>query len=70
MLINYLTDPRKNRNSGARKITPNLSKIQTVESRDIRTKEYLGKSYIVYGTTVENVNGELLRYETVWKVID
>lgn len=66
----YLTNPRNNRNSGAKIPASMKNKVQTVEYREVCVKEYQGKNYIVYYTILESINGEILKVESDWILQD
>lgn len=68
--IKYLTDPRKNRNSGAKVSDSMKNKVEEVEYSEVCTKEHQGKHYNVYYTLLESVDGELLKAESDWILQD
>jgi len=68
--IKYLTDIRKNRNSGAKVSDSMKGKVETIEFREVCTKENQGKHYIVYYTILESLEGELLKVESDWVLQD
>jgi len=60
-----LTDPRRNRNSGAKSDIPR-EVPRTIERLEITTKNYQGKYYIVKRVLLEDSEGNLLKCVSFW----
>lgn len=71
MNTKHLTNPRNHRHSGALPETLK-SEVKEVESYryKITVENYQSKAYTVYHSKLEDMDGNLLRCESEWEVLD
>lgn len=71
-ITNYLSNPRLNRHSGAKPTIPEVmqSKVLEHETLMYRTEEYEGKYYNVVDVILSDNQGNILRVESHYSLID
>lgn len=67
---NYLTNPRLNRNSGAKSTPLMQDKVLEHESLEYRVAHYLGRSYNVQDVILSDGDGNIIKVESSFSLVD